>query len=888
MWIGWDPVVKKFEERMISIVSPPSRPSPLTQVLLVLLVLVLASGITTAAIYDGNANGVSDVWEARYGIANPSVGADADGDGQSDLEEGQNGTNPWDADSTLVLSISEAVLAKPFVSWESKEGKLYQVEGLNPEGGWEALGSEVIGSGASVGFSHEDYLPSGVMAYRVLVVGEEALRPEIEETLGLIDTDGDGQDDWTEWQAGSSLIDPAEQFGIGTVGFQNAVILSWPTVAGMRYRVESMDGGPWEEVEGVFRGNGGLQRVAVEYPGTTEMFRLVVEAPDSDGDGLTDWEEELAGLDPQHPNSREVERTDLEVVIDELGQGGEITLEACEPVLNLALGGEGAVRVRREGGFRELTVPLVVGGNAVGGVDYEALPGSVTLPFGVNELEIPVRLLGGPPPSETKHVEMALGGAAGYQLGGVVERSVTLLKENLINVHDYGALGDGVADDGAAIQAAINALESSSTFNGLYFPAGTYRLKTLIGTVNAFRLLELGNQDLAGRDIVLKGEAGAVLYSDVGFYRASMLLCKAGFRTLSARDLRFEQSPTPLWPTPNYEPNGSDGVTVSLKDGRRVEKVSFEDCEFINCHRSVSINGRGYDVRGLCGVAEFEGCQFLNPYGANTSNGGTAWGGGQQVYMTAWVAEARYRNCLFDGGSEDMTDASTAPGGHLKDGGHFGYPLRLDFRDNIVRRMGIEAIFQINFTTLMGATVTSFTVPPADDVTEATLTVDTTPSTYVPGETIVIRTPLTPGMSPSNNLFTIRAFDPGSRELRISNPGHPGNLTAGSTIATGRTIYLDERSEATIAHIEGNLLEGSVPPGGVAGATRSGISYAARATIVRNLIKDHGWGIYGQEEVISIQHPSGRGSVLRGNVVITSDSRIYDQVFTYGITVAGS
>lgn len=40
-----------------------------------------------------------------------------------------------------------------------------------------------------------------------------------------------------------------------------------------------------------------------------------------------------------------------------------------------------------------------------------------------------------------------------------------------ISVVDYGAVGDGVTDDTAAIQAAINAL---TTYSVLYFPAGNF------------------------------------------------------------------------------------------------------------------------------------------------------------------------------------------------------------------------------------------------------------------------------------------------------------------------------------------------------------------------------------------------------------------------------
>jgi hypothetical protein len=50
-----------------------------------------------------------------------------------------------------------------------------------------------------------------------------------------------------------------------------------------------------------------------------------------------------------------------------------------------------------------------------------------------------------------------------------------------VSVKDYGATGDGTTDDTAAINAAITALSSSyEAAQGLYFPAGIYRVTSTI------------------------------------------------------------------------------------------------------------------------------------------------------------------------------------------------------------------------------------------------------------------------------------------------------------------------------------------------------------------------------------------------------------------------
>lgn len=65
----------------------------------------------------------------------------------------------------------------------------------------------------------------------------------------------------------------------------------------------------------------------------------------------------------------------------------------------------------------------------------------------------------------------------GYRQSGAaaVGRTAQDRLRETFSVKDYGAIGDGVNDDTAAIQAALNAL-FTSTGGSLYFPKGTYKI----------------------------------------------------------------------------------------------------------------------------------------------------------------------------------------------------------------------------------------------------------------------------------------------------------------------------------------------------------------------------------------------------------------------------
>ena len=79
---------------------------------------------------------------------------------------------------------------------------------------------------------------------------------------------------------------------------------------------------------------------------------------------------------------------------------------------------------------------------------------------------------------------------------GVVARSAQDKMRDIFSVKDFGAVGDGVADDTTAVIAAITAAVAS-TPSTVVFPAGTYKCTTVLGDFTA------SNLSLVGEDATL-------------------------------------------------------------------------------------------------------------------------------------------------------------------------------------------------------------------------------------------------------------------------------------------------------------------------------------------------------------------------------------------------
>ncbi|WP_280665516.1 MULTISPECIES: glycosyl hydrolase family 28-related protein [unclassified Kitasatospora] len=87
----------------------------------------------------------------------------------------------------------------------------------------------------------------------------------------------------------------------------------------------------------------------------------------------------------------------------------------------------------------------------------------------------------------------AIAGMAGVALGAGSEpaEAATVTPPDWQNVKDFGAVGDGVADDTAAIQAAIKAIPGGGV---VYLPSGTYRISAALTVTSGLTFRGTGAQ----------------------------------------------------------------------------------------------------------------------------------------------------------------------------------------------------------------------------------------------------------------------------------------------------------------------------------------------------------------------------------------------------------
>jgi hypothetical protein len=155
-----------------------------------------------------------------------------------------------------------------------------------------------------------------------------------------------------------------------------------------------------------------------------------------------------------------------------------------------------------------------------------------------------------------------------------------------INVKQYGAVGDGVTDDTAAIQAALNAVpQGNPTYGGtVFFPIGRYRITSTL-TVPPYSVRLLG---VAG---------GAVVNESGSAGRGSTILAGTAGMTAVLRD---GGTSVDHWGVAFENLNFQDltGKTATLLKIRMTNRWTIRNCGFKDAAYGVFIDGASDTVQG--------------------------------------------------------------------------------------------------------------------------------------------------------------------------------------------------------------------------------------------------------------------------------------------------
>ena len=165
---------------------------------------------------------------------------------------------------------------------------------------------------------------------------------------------------------------------------------------------------------------------------------------------------------------------------------------------------------------------------------------------------------------------------------GSVERTVKSKLQETVSVKDFGAVGDGVMDDTAAIQAALN------VGGRIYFPTGTYQCNTVTvsnavyidfngstlrrATSGTKKIFDHSSGDMTMRNGIVDGQ-------NTGIDRGMLIEFQDSSATLTLQNMTFQNNCLG-YPTPTIN---QDTDHVYVLDATA---LYVDSCRFITCSRN--------------------------------------------------------------------------------------------------------------------------------------------------------------------------------------------------------------------------------------------------------------------------------------------------------------
>ena len=202
---------------------------------------------------------------------------------------------------------------------------LYPLEMSNSVGSTKVLKRKVISLFSSVAFLFVGISEAQIDENNDGLSDVWVQRYQVTDLVLGADTDNDGQSNFAENVAGTDPNDSQSVLSFTNIEFfPDSVLIKWKSVLGVRYQLESSETlltGDWQPVGEIFIGNGKELIESTKKTSNRQFFRVnalsdfgqvtgdfvKMNTVDTDGDGKSDLEEIIAGLEPFDSSSSKQE-----------------------------------------------------------------------------------------------------------------------------------------------------------------------------------------------------------------------------------------------------------------------------------------------------------------------------------------------------------------------------------------------------------------------------------------------------------------------------------------------------------------------------------------------------------------------------------------------------